>query len=270
MGFFSSLWNGVKKVAKAVATTAAVVVSAPIWVPVLAADAVGLIDLDGKKNNKKVADTSKNIGNTVSINDAHSARQVQDIASLVRQYLNTYEGDAESTERKCKEYVQKCFDGLAEELKQNEKIAKSFGIENIQRKKNRLCDSIDGVVVDRIRFNLSIDNSECREILKLNAGAEKERRMKAFVDRTISDAKKDLADKISRTMKQVTNDISEFLEDNLESQESNALRMKEKFDRWEVDMRNKNFDREQAQLPALEKLFALQQIEKILMSESWR
>lgn len=262
MGFFSSLWSGIKKVAKA----AAVVVTAPIWVPVAIVD--GILNSDNDK--KKSDETSQAISRTSSIDDAHSARQIQDIASLVRQYLNTYESDAESTEKKCKDYVKKCFDGLAEELKQNEKIAKSFGIESIQRKKNRLCDSIDGVIVDRIRSNLSIDNSECRAILKLNAGAEKERRMKAFVERTISEAKKDLADKISRTMKQVTDDISEFLEDNLESQESNALRMKEKFDRWEVDMQNKSFDRERAQLPALEKLFALQQIEKILMSESWR
>lgn len=261
MGFFSSLWNGIKNVA----TAAAVIVTAPIWVPIAVVDAIR--DINNDDNKKKSDNTSQAISHTGSIDDAHSARQVQDIASLVRQYLNTYEGDAESTERKCKEYVQKCFDGLTEELRQNEKIAKSFGIESIQRKKDRLCDSIDGVIVDRIRSNLSIDNSECRAILKLKAGAEKERRMKAFVERTISDAKRDLADKISRTMKQVTNDISEFLEDHLESQESDALRMKATFDSWEVDMQNKSFDREKAQLPALEKIFALQQIEKILTAE---
>lgn len=270
MGFFGSLWRGVKKVAKGVATAAAVVVSAPIWVPMVAADAVGLIDLDGKKNKKEVQDTTKAISEQTSIEEAHTVRQVQDIAALVRQYLNTYESDAETTETKCKNYVSKCFDGLIDELKQNKNFAQSFGIEHIKRKKDRLCDSIDGAIVNRIRLNLSIDNYDCRQILNMDAGAAKQRRMQEFVDKTIRDAKNDLAEKIDRTMKQVTDEISEFLQDNLESQERQAERMEKKFERWEVDIQNKNFDRERAQLPALEKIFALKQIEKLLAQESWR
>ena len=270
MGFFGSLWRGVKKVAKGVATAAAVVVSAPIWVPVIAADAVGLIDLDGKKNKKEVENTSKAISEQTSISEADTARQVQDIAALVRQYLNTYESSAKTTETNCKNYVSNCFDGLIDELRQNKKFEQSFGIDHIKRKKDRLCESIDGAIVNRIRLNLSIDNYECRKILDMDAGIAKQRRMEDFVYKTINDAKNDLAEKIYLTMKQVTDEISEFLQDNLESQERHAERMKEKFDRWEVDIQNQKFDKERAQLPALEKIFALKQIEKLLTQESWR
>ena len=259
MGFFGSLWDGIKEAA----LTAAAVVLAPVILPAIIIEE----KIDEKVDEKvkeKLKETNQNIGKSGALNETSSARQVEDISNLLYQYHKQYRPAGEKVEDACKKYVRDCFDELIKKLRKDEKLAGSFGLEQIQRKKNRLCSDIDGTITDAIRKNLSLDNPKCVEILKLPAGSDKERKMKNFAQKVIDDARDDLAHTVSRTMNQVTDDISNFLQDYVDEQERKAANVKNQFEQWERDMENQNFDREKAQLPALQKLYALEQIEKIL------
>ena len=258
MGFFRKLWNGVKEVA----TTAAAIVAAPILIPagVAVIKAIDAAEYVGKK----LFGTSEEIGKSGALNETSSARQVEDISNLLYQYHKQYRPAGEKVEDACKKYVRDCFDELIKKLRKDEKLADSFGLEQIQHKKNRLCGDIDGAITDAIRKNLSLDNSQCVAILKLPAGSDKQRKMENFAQKVIDDAKDDLAHTVSRTMNQVTDDISNFLQDYIDNQERAAERETRNFEQWKRDMENQTFDREKAQLPALQKLYALEQIEKIL------
>ena len=265
MGFFSSLWNGVTEVVK----TAVAVAVAPVVLPVAgvmyAADKIkDALSSTSKKVEEKVKETNQNIGKSGALNETSSARQVEDISNLLYQYHKQYRPVGENVEDTCKKCVRDCFDELIKKLRKDEKLADSFGLEQIQRKKNRLCGDIDGAITDAIRKNLSLDNSQCVAILKLPAGSDKQRKMENFAKKVIDDAKDDLAHTVSRTMNQVTDDISNFLQDYIDNQERAAERETRNFEQWKRDMENQTFDREKAQLPALQKLYALEQIEKIL------
>ena len=65
-------------------------------------------------------------------------------------------------------------------------------------------------------------------------------------------------------MNKINNELSDFLKGYVETQESSAQRAANQFQQWEQDMKNKNFDSERAQLPARKKLYAIEQIEKVI------
>ncbi len=259
MGFFGWIKD---RVADVVGTAAGVLLA-----PVALAGAIvygAAEEIKDAFSSKKTEETNKNIGKSGSLNENSSASQIEDLGNLLFQYSKEYRTAGEKTEDACKKYVRDCFNNLIEEFHKDENIADLFGLEQIQRKKNRLCSDIDGTITDAIRKNLSLDNPKCVEILKLPAGSDKERKMKNFAQKVIDGARDDLAQKVSRTMNQVTDDISNFLQDYVDEQERKAANVKNQFEQWERDMENQNFDREKAQLPALQKIYALEQIEKIL------
>lgn len=264
MGFFGKLWQGVKDVA----ATAVAVVAAPVVLPVAglmyAADKVHDAFSGDKQTVQETKQISKEIGQTVSLSEATTVQQVEDISKTIRKYYKLHETKAETAESALKNGVNEFFSDLISRLKERDDLAESFGIEQIQKKKRNLCNDIDGTIVYELATRLSIDDSECRKILDMKPGNEKDRTINKFAERVIGDAKTKLANKISRAMNEVTNDITIFLQDTVDDQERKAKRKQNEFDSWTRDIENKTFDREKAQLPALEKLYAIEQIEKIL------
>ena len=219
---------------------------------------------DSKQAEQESSTTSGKISDTGSYNDYTTVRQVRDLQSILNEYLEIYRDEGKNAEQYCKDKVNKCFDAIIEKLREDNELAKSFGIDQLTRKKNNLCRDIDGAIVNAIREHLSTDDPDCRQILEMNSGAEKGRRMRKFVFKTIDDAKSDLAEKVSSTMKQINDELSDFLKGYVETQESSAQRAANQFQQWERDMNNKNFDSERAQLPARKKLYAIEQIEKVI------
>ena len=213
---------------------------------------------------KETADVSRDIGQTERYEDYHTTTQVRNTQTNLNKYLEKYRGKGEEAERACKNYVNESFDAIIEEISRNKAIAEKFSMNQLERKKNRLLREIDGAIVNAIREHLSMDDYECREILNMHRGPEKGQRMREFVLQTINDARNDLADTVEETMNQVNQDISDFLKEYVETQEKNANSKVTAFKQWERDMQNQTFDRERAQLPARKKLYAIEQIEKVI------
>ena len=182
----------------------------------------------------------------------------------MRNYRSIYEGNAKTVERILSDDVNNCFDDLIRRLREREQLAKNFGMDQIEWKKNQLTGDINGTIASAITRKLSLDDYECRRILDIEPGSERDRKMQQFTEKVIKDAKRNLADKIGSTMRQVYDDISSFLENTIANAENNAQREQNKFDNWAKDMENKNFDREKAQLEPRVKIYAIEQVEKIL------
>jgi len=264
MGFFSSLWEGVKDVAK---TAVAVTVGLPIVAPIVIAEKLGLIDLDGKKDSKttqEITQARKEVSQTSSLKKATTVQQVEDISKSLSNYRRIYERNAEYAEQSLTDTVNNCFADLMRRMRENEQISQSFGFDKIQEEKNQLISQINGTVTLAISTKLSLDNYDCRRILDMEAGSDKDKKMKNFADKVINDAKNNLADKISWTMRQVSNDISRFLESKINEKERTSQEEQRKFDNWIQKIENKTFDSERAQLEPRIKIYAIEQVEKIL------
>ena len=264
MGFFSSLWEGIK-------TAAAITIGAPIAIGAWAADKVGIIDLDGKNSNEvrqNVDKISNNIGRSEALTETSTTQQVENLSNLVRQYYREYRPQAESIEVGCRKRVDDLIDSLIDHLRKNEELTESFGLDSIQRSQRNLGRKINGAITGRLEMDLSLDNYECREILKMSPGPAKDRRMKEYANQVISEAKEDLAKTVSRILYDQIDDISDFLERQLDKQERETKNAQKEFDSWAKDMENNAFNQELAQLQPAVKLYAIEQLEKIIKNKA--
>ena len=228
------LWSFIKNVAA--------VVMAPIVVPAGAA-IIKTMDLVEK------------------LTSSSSAKQVDDIASVLKEYAQQYKKNAKETEEACKKNVSIYFNPLIEELRKDEKIAGSFGIDRINLRKDKLCSEIDGMVTDAIQLSFSLDNKECRAILHMSAGSDRNKKMEEFAKKTIRNARAKVADKVRQVMNEMTAEISDFLQKNVDDRERKVTSEERQFKEWQRNMENKTFDSERAQLPAIEKIYIIEQIE---------
>ena len=65
-------------------------------------------------------------------------------------------------------------------------------------------------------------------------------------------------------MREVKDDITRFLQNKMDEQEEKAQRDQQEFDNWIRQIENKTFDSERAQLEPRIKIYAIEQVEKIL------
>ena len=250
MGFFGWL--------KDKAETALAIVAAPIIVP------MAITGYYGEKLGKKLGLISDDVGKTEALTETSSVAQVEDISNTVRDYYRKYAPEGEAKERAAQKNIDIFFDGIKNLLQKKPQLANDYGMSKLNSKKDRLCRDIEGTITDAIRTKLSLDNSECKKILSMQAGDEKSRKMKEFAERTIKNANKDLEEKIRRAMQEVKDDIARFLQNKMDEEEEKAQRDRQEFDNWIRQIENKTFDSEQAQLEPRIKIYAIEQVEKIL------
>ncbi len=247
MGFFGSLWEGIKKIGTKIKEF---FFPPPPPPPPI--------------TTSQTKDTTENIGKSGSYETTTTISEVRDYEKMIRGYLTTYEPKAKKQEGTYKKYVRDLFGHLIDSLRANENFAQSFSLKNFEKEKDRLCDEIDGAIVTVIRSKLSSDNSDCKEILDMDEGDKKKQRMEKFVDETIREAQDNLAKKVSDTMNNIEKNLEELLDGQVEKRERDAKSKANTYDQWESEMENETFDIERAQLPALKKLYAIEQIEKIM------
>ena len=207
---------------------------------------------------------SERIGNAEPLTATSSAQQVEDISLLVRQYQNEYAPYGRDIERHYQNELEKYFDNLIEQLKQDEEIANSFGIEHIRRRQRELIRRIKGSITDQIAIHLSTDDRECTRILSMSKGYNRTNRMKEYVQRVIHNAKEDLIEVVSDSLHNQTDDIIEFLQERLDTQEREVNNVTRSFDQWMNDMEKNTFNQEQAQLEPKVKIYAIEQLDKII------
>ena len=248
------LWDWIKDKAETVAAIAA----APIIIP------MAVTGYYGEKLGKKLGLISDDIGKTEALSETSTVSQVENISNDVRKYYNEYAKIGEAKEEIAQKNIEKFFDDLKAEFQEEPQLVEDYGMSTLNRKKDRLCRDIEGTITDAIRTKLSLDDSECKKILSMQAGDEKSRRMKEFAESTIQNANKDLENKIRQAMREVKDDISRFLQNKMDEQEEKAHRDQQEFDSWIRQIENKTFDSEKAQLEPRIKIYAIEQVEKIL------
>lgn len=263
MGFFSSLWNKTKEIAsdvvEAAKVTAAVVVAIPLVTPFVIADKLGIINLDG--DNKE---TANELGETFPLTGNSTPAEVQNIVALLRERVEVYRASGEKMESAAKEDINKFFVELTEDYKENEEVARLINFDLIEEDHKNLLKKIDGAYSKIYEKRLSIDDAECRNILAMDSGVRKKTTMLKFTEDLKKKAIENFSETFGNTVAQQENDICKALDNYFNAKATEFEEQRKKFEDWERDMQNQTFDKEKAQLPALEKLYVIEQVEKIL------
>lgn len=232
MGFFGSIWSGIKKAAR--------------WI----GEKLGLVE--------------KQISESNPVTENSSAREIDRMQDILQSYSRTYKKRATDIEDDCINLVDKYFADLLNEIKKNDNIQRSIGLNNLEKNQRKLRREIEGTITDVVAKRISLDDNECRRIIALQQSDSKSIKVKVFCEDVLKESHNKLVRKITKILDEQTNDINSFLED-YSSENLNAIkRSLSELKKWEQDLENDTFDKERAVVTPLYKLKIFDDIEKKL------
>ena len=256
MGIWSSLWNGVKKVAE----TVVVVASAPIVIPAAlafgAAESMGLISSEASKEVEKVG----------AMTDSSSTRQVEKVHEVLTVSNEKYLREAEKIEEGMKRYVNECFDSIVIEIKKNTVVAESMDMERLEYAQKQLCGSINGIITKKINAELTIDNNKIRDIMSKGNNLERKNAYEKYANGILREARLNAAEKCKTTLSEQMEYINKFLNGCVDKQNAEAERMKKRLDEIVKAKQEKTYESEKINLQPKIKMYILDEIEKIMVA----
>lgn len=197
MGFWGSLWSGIKKVAKTVVSL------------------FGFGDEEAERTSRR----GRYDSNSASVEETR--RINEDLSS----YKNKAAERAETIESELCDNIDETLDSLIDDVQKingkefvGEKL--NIPIKTLKADKRKITKSIKGSIKREITPLVSLDNAECREILEMSSGREKEKAMKKFMNKSMNKSLQSLQENIAESVEDSTTNIEEILESRLNSIET--------------------------------------------------
>lgn len=124
--------------------------------------------------------------------------------------------------------VEYYYDELIDLVEQApEKASRSANIKALKNAKSRIAKNIRGGVKEPLAKRMSIDDSECLKILKMDAGSEKRKAMNLFSDKVIYEALQNLSRKVREELDEYSEEIGAYFSDIWEEQENIMKQIKD-------------------------------------------
>lgn len=170
----------------------------------------------GRNIQSACEEVSKNAGETDSY-DKERARleETKRINMILTDFSLNLEKKADEIERIAIDESKVYFEELINELNST-KSDTGLNISRIKRTMNRVEREIKGNLKSYISKRVSIDDNECLEILKLEAGYKKETEMKKFSETILRQGLENLVKDIKGVIKEQNEIIKEVIEERLE------------------------------------------------------
>lgn len=148
-------------------------------------------------------------------------------------------------ENECIEIVEHYYNSLINMIEDSTELAyNKANLKALKKEKARIGKSITGAIKDPLAKRMSLDDSECLKILKMNQGSEKVKAMSAFSQKVISEALDNLAKKVRDTMSEQLTDIEDYLINVSEEQEKEFSNLKVQFEKMCCDGKLETGERE--------------------------
>ena len=157
----------------------------------------------------------------------------QRISDILTEFTAQNLKEAESIEEQCIKIVENYYDRLISVLESAQgEMPTSAGLRRLKNARSRIRRTIEGTIKEPLAKRMSIDDSECLRILKMNAGPNKKRAMENFCTKVINEALRNTATNVRKALDDQLEDIQDYLENIQEEQErtfANAKRVYEQF-----------------------------------------
>lgn len=143
--------------------------------------------------------------------------------------------------------VERYYDYLIDLVEQApEKVSRPANIKALKNAKSRIAINIRGGVKEPLAKRMSIDDSECLKILKMDAGSGKRKAMNQFSDKVIREALQNLSRRIREEMDAHLEEIRLYFLDVSEAQESFMKQMQEHINKMldNVDRKQGSIDQQ--------------------------
>lgn len=180
---------------------------------------------------------SKETGKTEAYDENRSSlSQTAVISEILAGYSLGIQKQADMIEKNCVVESQKYFDSLIGEMNHADS---GFNTSSIEAALGDVKSKINGFLKNHVAKRLSLDDSECKKVLYMDAGKEKEAAMKRFSDHVMSEALEMLSAHICEIVERQNSTIKEYLEDVLKKKEKEYSSMVKQFETIAEESSNK-------------------------------
>lgn len=148
-------------------------------------------------------------------------------------------------EKECIRLVEEYYDKLISVIENVPGGA--YSVANLKALKNgkrRISKTISGGIREPLAKRMSLDDTECLGILKMDAGAEKRKAMKDFTQKVTEEALNNLAKSVRDSLNDQTEDIRDYLNSISEEQAKTMQVLKQRFDKMVGDNEMEQWDKE--------------------------
>lgn len=154
--------------------------------------------------------------------------------------------------RESREYLDRLLDFLGN-INENEYGGQSLDLklDRVERDARKTEDIIHGYIKRKIQKRVSLDDEECKDILKMEKGQEKEKAMTVFLNKIIKEALTGLAGEVKKSLKIQLNNIEDQINSKIEAYK---ILTKSKLDQFQEIQGIKNKDEK----ALLEKVYELE------------
>lgn len=192
----------------------------------------GCIDLIGRGKNLVFGEETRGTSSKIGKEESYSSEKAQ-IAETARinntltEFRNKIEKRSDKIESEVLSMSREYIDELIKELKKinNQKYAGqslNLNIESIERQNRKTEDTIHGHIKKHIQKRISIDDEQCLEILKMETGSDKEKKMTDFINLVLKESMEELSKKIKKVLTEQADNITEKIEDRIIVYENSA------------------------------------------------
>lgn len=156
-----------------------------------------------------------------------------------------YFNQATTIENICISKVEEYYDKLISIIESAPGVTyNNANLRALKNGKSRISKNISGGIKEPLAKRMSIDDSECLAILKMDAGNEKKQAMSRFSQQVIKEALNNLAKNVRNTLNDNTEDIQDYLSNISEEQEKEMQAFKDCFDKFEENSELEQIDKE--------------------------
>lgn len=246
-GFFKALGRGIGKVIEKVGDA---VNSDTLWSIGYEIQDACAKDISNEKSYDK---SNANIYSTERLNE------------ILTSFSSGFYKQANSLEKSCIREVEKYYEVIIKELETSaDEVKKSSSLKRLKNAKSQIKTKIDGAIKNPLAKRMSLDDAECLNILKMDAGNEKQKAMTNFSQKIINEAVDNLAKMVRDSLKEQVEEIEDYLTDLCEERKNHVVIAKKQYD----EMLSKNLkeekSREEICVPAAVTLKAVETIEELL------
>lgn len=189
----------------------------------------------GRNIKSACEDISRNAGETDSYNKEQARlEETKKINMILTEFSLKLEKKADEIENIAIDQSNVYFKQLIKELNSS-KFDTGINISRIKRTMARVDKKIKGNLKVYISKRVSIDDSECLEILKLQAGHKKEDEMKKFSEKILRQGLNNLVKDIKEVIKEQSDIVTEIIEERLDDIKFNLDKKIEDFNLLEVN-----------------------------------
>ncbi|RUL49885.1 hypothetical protein [Lysinibacillus antri] len=196
--------------------------------------------------------------NVTEISDIYELNSIlNSFSMLLQQKANTIEY----------EIIKECnyfFDDLQDTLSMLNDDNKNFilfKLDRYTRKLEKIKSDLTGTMANFISRRVSLDDEECRRILKMLPGATKSKRMDEFEQSVIFEAVMEVTNKIKEKMVDFEEDLVQVIEDRMEEISKVATKNESSFLQL---IESKNHDVQKYEQVKIESMLAVEQSEYLL------